>query len=96
LKAEATMSKLEIIEGQIKELSREELAQLREWLARFDAEVWDHQFEADVKAGKLDALERMRYRTTLRDGQRSCEPSRFSCFLGLLPSSSSSGAGTRR
>lgn len=50
------MSKLEIIEGQIKELSREELAQLREWLAGFDAEVWDRQFEADVKAGKLDAL----------------------------------------
>ena len=50
------MSKLEIIEGQIKELSREELAQLREWLARFDAEVWDRQFEADVKTGKLDAL----------------------------------------
>jgi hypothetical protein len=50
------MSKLEIVEGQIKELSREELAQLREWLARFDAEVWDRQFEADVKAGKLDVL----------------------------------------
>ena len=50
------MGKLEIIEGQIKELSREELAQLREWLASFDGEVWDRQFEADVKAGKLDAL----------------------------------------
>ena len=50
------MSKLEIIEGQIKALSREELAQFREWLARFDAEVWDRQFEGDVKAGKLDAL----------------------------------------
>jgi hypothetical protein len=50
------MSKLEIIEGQIKELSREELAQFREWLAKFDAEAWDRQFEADVKAGKLDAL----------------------------------------
>jgi hypothetical protein len=50
------MSKLEIIEGQIKELSREELAQFREWLARFDADVWDHQLEADVKAGRLDAL----------------------------------------
>jgi len=50
------MSKLEILEEQIKELSREELAQFREWLARFDAEVWDRQFEADVKAGKLDAL----------------------------------------
>jgi hypothetical protein len=50
------MSKLEIIEGQIKELSREELAQLRDWFARFDAEVWDRQFEADVKTRKLDAL----------------------------------------
>jgi len=50
------MSKLEIIEGQITELSPEELAQLREWLAGFDAEVWDRQFEADVKAGKLDGL----------------------------------------
>ncbi len=50
------MGKVEIIEGQIKELSREELAEFREWFARFDAEVWDHQFEADVKAGKLDAL----------------------------------------
>ncbi len=33
------MSKLEIIESQIKELTREELAQFREWLARFDAKV---------------------------------------------------------
>jgi hypothetical protein len=50
------MGKIEIIEGQIKELSREELAEFREWFARFDAEVWDRQFEADVKAGKLDVL----------------------------------------
>jgi hypothetical protein len=45
-----------MIEEQIKNLSREELSEFREWLARFDAEVWDRQFEADVKAGKLDAL----------------------------------------
>jgi len=50
------MSKLGILEEQIKELSREELAQFRDWLAVFDAEVRDRQFEADVKAGKLDAL----------------------------------------
>jgi hypothetical protein len=50
------MSKVEMIEEQIKNLSREELTEFREWLARFDAEVWDRQFEADVKAGKLDAL----------------------------------------
>ena len=28
----------------------------RRWYAAFDAETWDRQFEADVKAGKLDAL----------------------------------------
>jgi hypothetical protein len=50
------MGKLEVIEEQVRKLSREELAEFREWLARFDAEAWDLQFEADVKAGKLDAL----------------------------------------
>ncbi len=50
------MGKVEIIEGQVKQLSREELTEFREWFAGFDAEVWDRQFEADVKAGKLDAL----------------------------------------
>jgi hypothetical protein len=50
------MGKLETIEEQIKELSREELAEFREWLASFDTEVWDRQFEADVKAQKLDGL----------------------------------------
>jgi hypothetical protein len=50
------MSKVENIESQIRELSSEELAALREWFASYDAEVWDRQFEADVNAGKLDAL----------------------------------------
>ena len=50
------MGKVENIEGQIQELSPEELATLRKWFAEFDAEAWDRQFEADVKAGKLDAL----------------------------------------
>ncbi len=44
------------IESQIKELSAEELAAFRRWLAEFDAEAWDRQFEADAKAGKLDGL----------------------------------------
>ncbi len=50
------MSKVENIESQIEELSPEELATLREWFAKFDAEAWDRQFEDDVKAGRLDAL----------------------------------------
>ena len=50
------MGKLEHIERQIKGLSPQEMTELREWFAAFDAEAWDRQFEADVRAGKLDAL----------------------------------------
>jgi hypothetical protein len=50
------MGKVEKIEQQIKDLSTDDLARLREWFTAFDAESWDRQFEADVKAGKLDAL----------------------------------------
>lgn len=50
------MGKVEKIEQQIKDLSAQELAELRAWFAAFDAEAWERQFEADVHAGKLDAL----------------------------------------
>lgn len=50
------MSKVESIEQQIENLSPTELAAFRRWYAAFDAEAWDYQFEADVKAGKLDSL----------------------------------------
>ena len=50
------MSKVETVEQQVKELSPEELGVFREWFASFDAEVWDHQMEADILAGKLDSL----------------------------------------
>ncbi|MBE9226915.1 hypothetical protein IQ264_15920 [Phormidium sp. LEGE 05292] len=50
------MNNLEDIEQAVRQLSPEELAAFRDWFAEFDAEVWDRQFEADVAAGKLDAL----------------------------------------
>ena len=50
------MDKVESIEKQIETLSSEELATFRRWYAAFDAEMWDRQFEVDVKAGRLDAL----------------------------------------
>ncbi len=50
------MSKVEAIEQQIEQLSPSELAAFRRWYAAFDAEGWDRQFEADVKAGRLDVL----------------------------------------
>ncbi len=50
------MEKVEKIEREVQGLSAQELAKFREWFAVFDAEAWDRQIEADVKAGKLDAL----------------------------------------
>jgi len=50
------MVKVAQIEQQVRELSSQELTEFREWFAQYDAEAWDRQFEADVKAGKLDAM----------------------------------------
>ena len=50
------MGKIEALERQVQDLSAEELTTFRRWFAEFDAEIWDQQFEADVKTGKLDAL----------------------------------------
>lgn len=50
------MSTVHEIEAAVKKLSPQELSVFREWFADFDAAAWDKQFEADVKAGKLDAL----------------------------------------
>lgn len=48
------MSRLENIEGQVKQLTPQELRAFRDWFLQFDAEAWDAQFESDVKSGKLD------------------------------------------
>ena len=50
------MSKVNDLERQIQSLSADELAAFRQWFAEFDADAWDRQLEADVKAGKLDTL----------------------------------------
>ena len=44
------------IEIAVAKLSREDLSAFRQWFQKFDAEAWDKQFEADVAAGRLDAL----------------------------------------
>lgn len=50
------MSRVESIEKEVQRLSPQGLADFREWFARFDADAWDQKVEADVDAGKLDAL----------------------------------------
>jgi hypothetical protein len=50
------MTKIEKLERDVRGLTPKELTQFRQWFAAFDAAEWDRQFEAHVKAGKLDAL----------------------------------------
>lgn len=46
------------LEAAVAELSPDELARFAEWFEAYHADAWDRQFEADVAAGKLDALGR--------------------------------------
>lgn len=50
------MSKVEQVEGQVRILSSDELKAFRHWFAKFDAEAWDRQIEADPKSGALQSL----------------------------------------
>jgi len=50
------MTNVEKIEKEIIKLQPGELAQFRRWFIEFDADLWDNQFEEDVKSGKMDNL----------------------------------------
>lgn len=50
------MNRVEKIEGQVKELTGEELARFRAWFAEYDWSVWDQELEQEVERGKLDEL----------------------------------------
>ena len=50
------MTRLEIAEKAVAQLSPAEMTQFRQWFAAFDGDAWDAQIEADAAAGKLDAL----------------------------------------
>ncbi len=47
-------SKVEALEKEMQDLSRDELAALRSRFVKFDAGEWDRQIENDIDAGKLD------------------------------------------
>ena len=50
------MTKVQIIEKEIKSLNKEELAEFRDWFLEFDSEAWDAQIGRDAHSGKLDRL----------------------------------------
>jgi hypothetical protein len=51
-----SMSKVEEIERAIQSLPPESLAEFRAWFTAFDAQVWDRDFDDDVRQGRLDQL----------------------------------------
>jgi hypothetical protein len=44
------------IESAIAALPVAEVAKLAKWFEEYHAQVWDHQIEQDLKAGRLDSL----------------------------------------
>ena len=50
------MGEVEQLAKRVQNLRPRDFAEFRAWFVEFDARVWDHQIEADVKAGKLDGL----------------------------------------
>jgi hypothetical protein len=50
------MTKVESLEEEIKNLSPDEFAELRQWLLEHDWDEWDRQIERDAATGRLDAL----------------------------------------
>ncbi len=57
----------ELIEN-IKKLPKNDLKIFLEWLENFEQELWDEEFEGDVKLGKLDKLAEQAIRD-FRDGK---------------------------
>ncbi len=50
------MTKIQKLEQEIQNLSREELASFRDWFRKFDSDEWDCQIEKDINMGRLDSL----------------------------------------
>lgn len=47
---------LQEIEEAITGLTQQEFVELRDWLAEFEAEVWDRQIEEDAASGRLESI----------------------------------------
>jgi hypothetical protein len=50
------VSRVQEITDQVRILSGAELRELRVWLEEYEDQIWDEEFEAEVAAGRWDAL----------------------------------------
>jgi hypothetical protein len=44
------------LKSAVKRLKKDELFAFRRWFEKFDAKVWDREFEEDAISGKLDKI----------------------------------------
>jgi len=52
------MTRIQVVEQEVKKLDKAGLAVFRNWFRKYDAAIWDDQIEKDVHAGKLSRLAR--------------------------------------
>ncbi len=51
-----TMTKVQLLEREIRKLDQRALGALRDWFRRYDATAWDRQIGRDARSGKLKKL----------------------------------------
>ena len=51
-----SVTKVRLLEREVKKLDRASLAIFRNWFRRYDSDAWDLQIKKDARAGKLDEL----------------------------------------
>ena len=47
------MTRVQLVEHEIKKLGKADLVAFRKWFCKYDAAAWDAQIEKDVRGGKL-------------------------------------------
>ncbi|MEK7656127.1 MAG: hypothetical protein AAB412_00075 [Elusimicrobiota bacterium] len=52
------MTKVQLLEREVKKLDRSSLEAFRNWFQHFDSDAWDLQIQRDARSGKLGKLSR--------------------------------------
>ncbi len=55
-KLKTPMTKVQLLEREIKKLDRSSLEAFRNWFQHYDSDAWDLQIRRDARAGKLEKL----------------------------------------
>jgi hypothetical protein len=50
------MTRVQVVEHEVKKLDRVGLAAFRNWFRKYDAVAWDQQIEMDARGGRLAKL----------------------------------------